>query len=324
MAGSGFWSCWQVEAADALVLPLPQPDGERRVALLLDERVSDRRRSRAPAGTSRAAPSFAERRHLDTVDLHRLARSEGEEPARRLRPGSRSRCAGCRATASASPRGRRAPPGPSTSRTSASRRTTSAPDTRRRRLDRAAAQLVRENHPRERRCRLRPRERREVGGPAAAEVVEDRVDDRLVRPSLSTRSSSTSTHAEARPRRRGRGCLSGVPLPRPPSRRAGVEPSTQSVPAGSVAPTSSDVSNALPASAGALQSEWSRVHSQTHAAFGLSGSLPAGLNAAQPHDQTVAICSSVAICFNTNLPLDDVEPARAPKSLRVHLRSGSS
>ncbi len=51
-----------------------------------------------------------------------------------------------------------------------------------------------------------------------------------------------------------------------------------------------------PASDGASQSEWSRVHSQVQAATGLSGSFPAGLKAAQPHDQTLARCSSPDTC----------------------------
>ena len=78
---------------------------------------------------------------------------------------------------------------------------------------------------------------------------------------------------------------------------SGVLPSRQIVPAGSVAPTFSDVSSRLPASAGASQSEWSRVHSQVHATLSLSGSCPFGLKAAQPQDQTLAMCSSAETCF---------------------------
>jgi len=76
-----------------------------------------------------------------------------------------------------------------------------------------------------------------------------------------------------------------------------VRSSRQIVPAGRVAPTSSDVSRSLPASPGASQREWSRVQSQAQATFGLSGSFPAGLNAAHPHDQTLAMCSSEETCF---------------------------
>ena len=80
---------------------------------------------------------------------------------------------------------------------------------------------------------------------------------------------------------------------------------------GSVAPTSSDGSSRVPASAGASQSEWSRVHSQVHATFGLSGSLPAGLNDAQPHDQTSRSRSSDDTCFAASAShFVDVEPLR--------------
>src|SRR5438093_104860 len=61
----------------------------------------------------------------------------------------------------------------------------------------------------------------------------------------------------------------------------------QRTPAGNtICPSESDVLNGTPAVAGASQSFASRVQRYTHAAAGLSGSLPAAEKLGQPHDQT--------------------------------------
>ena len=62
-------------------------------------------------------------------------------------------------------------------------------------------------------------------------------------------------------------------------------------------PSTSDVLNAGPSCAGALQSDCERAQSQTQAACPFSGSCSPTLHRPQPHDQTEAIPVSAATCF---------------------------
>ena len=165
------------QAREALVLALQRPDRERSIALLRAEGATDRRHNLCKWERAERR-RLAERRHLHPVDRHRLARVECDQPAGRnaghcdpgaqvAEPrhglggahGARKR-GGVRVVPLLQPcLGRRGHV--------------------QRRLDRATAQLVRKDHPCERRRRLGASERCEIGGPATAEVVEDRVDLRL-------------------------------------------------------------------------------------------------------------------------------------------------
>ena len=191
-----------------------------------------------------------------------------------------------------------------------------------RRLDRVAAELVGEDHARERRRHLRARERRDVRGglpPKWSRIASRSADAMPGRSTLrlprAPRARTPAENATSRsPVRRDSAATSVA--------SSFVFPSRQSVPAGSVAPTSSDGSSCVPASAGASQSEWSRVQSQVHATVGLSGSLPGGLNAAQPHDQTRRdVQLGRDLLRGERLPLDDVEPL--PERLQALAAAGA-
>ena len=135
-------------------------------------------------------------------------------------------------------------------------------------------------------------------------------------------------HAGAPPSRRGRGRPSGGSARRRRLRAASCRRAGRACPPAAWPRRRATGRSSLPASAGAAQSEWSRVQSQAHAAFGLSGSLPAGLNAAQPHDQTLAehearpppACAAIASHLTTSSHFESgCRPSRPP-ALGVELK----
>ena len=174
--GCGGWSCWQVrrgsdwfwrrrsQTANAASFCCATNAARTRGRGLRERERAERRR-------------LAERRHLDAVDRRAPCRSRGRTgapapapliatpelafPSQRRRAPTRARAARLAGRIRVDTTARSCVP-------------VGAAHAQRR-LDRVAAQLVGEDQPCERRCRLRARERGEVRGAAAAEVVEDRV-----------------------------------------------------------------------------------------------------------------------------------------------------
>ena len=250
-----------------------------------------------PSGS--ASASAVTRRTPSLVTCFARARARdsraGAAPAR-----ARTRCACCRATARR--RRARTAPGERSPRTCVARPQLGGVGaaTAERRLDRlAGAARRRGSRARAPACAFARASAAQVRGPAAAEAVEDRCRARpRAHAPASTAAARRSTACWKRGRVRDLAVAGQAAAAR--RRRVREQPSSRAgtaSPAGSaICPTSRDGSKSAPAIAGASQSAWSRVQSQAHAAFGLSGSCPAGLNAAQPHDQTLASRSSAATC----------------------------
>ena len=267
-AGCGSWSCVQVRVVEALVLAAADPGLEGR-GLQLAERAPRAPPAR-PARTGRRRAARPRRRAVTLAPSDR-----GRLPARRARRCGRPVRARSetfffmRTARACTARVARVP----------------VLDLRRRRrrdverrLDRSPPELVGEDRPRERAGHLRLRERGEVRaarrrgsgrGPPRRSAGRSRVRVDGLR-------ARRAPRAGTRPRTRRRGRRSRA-LSAARSRRLQRRLAEQADRARAAASRRRRATGraAMPASAGASQSEWSRVQSYVHATIGLSGSLPA-------------------------------------------------
>ena len=298
VAGCGGWSCWQVR--------LPRLWFSRRRAQTANAAcrscATRARRTDGAACANGNEPErgrLPERRHLDPVDLHRLARPEARAGgrARRLRRRSRVRRLPSHGTALGGPhgagehRGVRVEPLAQRGRARRSHA--------QRRLDRPAAQLVREDPPRERRCRLRPREAPPGRRRGCRRNGRGSCRSPPGRRACAVDRRSLREHGVLELRREGEVAIARQPVQGGDVAREQPGRAEQAERPGRQASRRRRATGRDPSPrARARRRASGRASTATRRRpSACRGRCPAGLKAAQPHDQMLARCSSAATCL---------------------------